>query len=486
MSVSIPWILLLFFSCTDDASYVGFRKDPRLATRYTEIALDYSVFLREPILTQNTSDDEISRLLVGRVDDPDLGSLEATAYFNYSPPIEPIIPTSNAVFERLQLVLKFDWYAYGSTDSTGLQLQVHELLEQLTPERLYYSGTFIPYNSTPVGDTTFALDPDAIKDNWALASDNDASNNQYYSLPVPLSSTLGESLLNDLINDRPLIDDFAAFSAKYTGFAVTMPVGDKILGFTPVYTLPTPTITDSRLVLTYKEDTTTVKVDFPIYYASVNNTLNPVVSFTYLAPDRTGSAVEGVQPFTGMVPTDGKLYVQSGVGIVPKFDLTKVYDYFDTVEYPIINSAELVLDNTYTGRTPEDFQLLLLDSLNQFRGIYLDTLVNGKNVNDPYLIKIQPGIVPLLAGGSETRVAVLNALTGSTASINQETGKIGLTVMNEFFQQIITNKTSPRRALSFAFYPLDNEFKKSVSVLKMNPSSARLKIYYSKPLTGLP
>jgi hypothetical protein len=45
--------------------------------------------MREPILTQNIADDEISRLLVGRVSDPDLGDLEAKAYFNFSPPIEP-------------------------------------------------------------------------------------------------------------------------------------------------------------------------------------------------------------------------------------------------------------------------------------------------------------------------------------------------------------------------------------------------------------
>ncbi len=467
---------------------MGFRKDPRLGTRYIEIPLDFSVILREPILTQNIADDEISRLLVGRVLDPDLGNLEAKAYFNFSPPIQPVFPTTNAQFVSLQLVLKFDFYSYGATDSSDMQLTLHELDEQLTTERLYYSGTTIGYNPVPTGDTTFALGPAELRNGWEKASDNDATNNVYYNLPIKIDGPIGPSLLNDLINDRNTIDDFTLFSARYRGFALTMPVGNKILGFTPVYTLPTPLPVDSRIVLTYKESGTTQVVDFPIYYAQVNNTLNPVVTYTLLEPSRAGSVVDGLQPFVDLIPSDGKLYAQSGTGILPKFDLTKVYQYFDTVEFPIINSAELVLENEYTGRTPEDFQLLLLDSMNQFRGVFVDTVVAGNpiQINDPYLFKIQPGIVPLSAGADETRVAILNELTGSSASVDQTTGKVGLTILTEFFQQIITNMDSPRRAKSFALFPLDTEFKKTVSILKLNASSAKLKIYYSKPLTTLP
>jgi hypothetical protein len=446
-----------------------------------EIPLDYSVIMREPILMQNIADDEISRLLVGRVSDPDLGDLEAKAYFNFSPPIEPVFPSPNAQFVSLKLVLKFDFYSYGATDSSDMQLTVHELDEQLTTERLYYSGTTISYNNTPVGDTIFALGPTELREGWDKASDNDATNNLYYNLPINIEGPIGPSLLNDLINDRVTIDDFGLFSARYRGFAVTMPVGNKILGFTPVYTLPTPLAVDSRLVLTYTESGTTQIVDFPIYFTQINNVLNPVVTFTYLDPRRTGSAIDGIQPFTDLVPSDGNIYAQSGTGIIPKFHLSKFYEYFDTVEYPVINSAELVLDNTYTGRTPEDFELLLLDSANQFRPYLLPSTGDP----DPYLARINPGIVPL-AAGEETQVAVLNELTGATASIDQETGKVGLTILTEFFQQIVNYKDQPRRASAFALHPLDNEFNKTVSTLKLNSSSARLRIYYSKPLTSLP
>lgn len=460
---------------------MGFPKDPKLGTRYVEIPLDYSVIMREPIITQNIADDEISRLLVGRISDPDIGDLEAKAYFNFSPPIESVFPTENAVFVSLKLILKFDYYTFGATDSSDMQLTIHEVDEQLTPERVYYSGTTITYNAVPVGDTTFALGPQEIKEGWELATDNDATNNEYFNLPITINGPIGPSLLHDLTFDRNTIDDFAAFSARYKGFAVTMPVGNKILGFTPVYTLPTPLAVDSRIELTYTESGTRQTVDFPIYYAtpaSSNNSLSAVVSYSYLEPTRTGTAIDGLLPFVDLVPTDGNLYAQSGTGIMPKVDLAKFYNYFDTVKYPVINTAELVLDNTYTGRTPQNIELLLLDSANDFRPYLLE----GTTTIDPYFLLIGAGIVPL-AVGTDSQVAMLNELSGSNTSIDQATGKVNRILVTEFFQQLLFHKNEPRKASSFALHPLDNEFNKSVSLLKLSPSSAKLRVYYSTPST---
>jgi len=468
---------------------VGFRKDPRLATRLVEIPLDYGVFLREPITTQNTSEDDLSRLLVGKYSDPALGDIEAKAFFNFSPPIETVFPNEGATFESLELQLKFDYYSYGATDSSDLELNVYEILEPMSSERVYYSGTQIAIATSHIGETIIAPGPSELKEGWARYADNDATNNKYLTIKINLSGTIGPSLLNNLINERTIFDDFGAFSARYPGFAVTMPFGNKILGFTPVYSLPTPTDIDSKIILKYNESGTTVAVDFPIYYSSINGVLNPVVTFSFVESDRSAGPLNGILPFQDFMPADNQMYVQSCTGIMAKFELAKVYAYFDTIENAVINSAEMVFENASTSvRAPQQFELLLLDSLNQFRGLYLDTLIAGQNIqiNDPYLLKIQQGIVPLAISATDSRVAILNELTGQTASIDQTTGKVGMTVLTEFFQQIIANKKSPRRAKAFAFHPLDNEFEKTVSSLKLDPSSAKVKIYYSKPLTSLP
>jgi len=489
-ALTLTWVFLLIVSCADDAALVGFRKDPRLGTQYVEIPLDYGVILHEPISTQNIANDDLARLMVGRAVDPDLGTLEATAYFNFSPPIQTAFPSASAVFKSLTLQLKFDYYSYGSTDSTDMQLNVHELTEQMTPDHIYYSGTPTPYNPTVIGDTTFAIGPLEMAAGWALASDNDLSNDVFFSMPIPLTNTaIGQNLLSDLIGNRLVFDDFNEFSLKYPGFAIRMPVTDKILGFTPVYGLPTPSLLDSKLVLTYEESSTLITVEFPIYYATINNVIIPTVSYTYLLPDLTGSKLDGIQPFQDYTTSDNNLYVQCGTGVMAKFDLTKVYSYFDTIEYAVINEAELILDNTFASRTPRSIELLLLDSVNQFRSIYLDAgLGNGTVIKDPYIdtLYYHNAIVPLGSGLEDIHLAIYNTLYGTSVNVDQTTGDVGSTVITEFVQQIVYFKNWKYRAKSFAVHPVDNEFFKSVSALKLSPSSAKLRIYYSKPLTNLP
>ncbi len=488
IALGLVWLSLLFFSCKDDAALVGFKKDPRLATRYVEIPLNKSVYLREPVRTQNIAENELSRLLVGRASDPELGNIEAISYFNFSPPIETQFPSPTATFESLELQLKFDYYSFGSTDSTDLQLQIFELLDPLGSDQEYYGSSPVTLSPIPIGDTILAPGPDELKRGWGLYTNNDGTDNETFSFAIKLSGAIGQSLLNDLINDRGIFDDFGAFSARYPGLAVTMPVGNKILGFTPVYTLPTPSSFDSKLILKYKEGANTVVVDFPIYYTAIGGQLIPVVSFTSLSSDRTGGPLDGVLPFQDFVPTDNNLYVQSGLGLLAKFELDKYYEYFDTVENAIINSAEIVLNNTSTLRAPQNLQFLLLDSVNNFRGLYLDTVINGATIqiNDPYLVRIQSGIIPLTVSETESRAAVLNDLSGGTFSVIQETGKVRLTIMTEFFQQIVKYKTHKRRAKAMALYPEQPEFEKTISALKLDAASATLKIYYSKPLTSLP
>ena len=474
---------------------VGFRKDPKLSTRYVEIPLDYSVYSYEPIRTQNTAEDDIARLLVGRVSDAALGTIEAIANFNFSPPIETQFPTPAAAFLSLTLQLQFDYYAYGVMDSSDLQLQVHEILDQMTTDRPYYASTPIPTQSVAIGDTIIAPGPIALADGWEKYTNLDASDNKTFTLPIKLSGTMGQMLLSDLQNNRGIFNNFGEFSSRYPGLSVSMPAGNKILGFTPIYGLPTPGEFDSKLALQYLEGTDTVAVDFPIYYAAVTNstggtTLMPVVSFTSLSFDPTGGPLDGLLPFQDIHPADDKMYVQSGTGLIGKYDLTKFYTYFDTLKDVVLNSAEMVLTNTSTFRPPQKLEMVLLDDVNNFRPIYFDTVIASvpKRIKDPYLEKLEfNGAIALTAlSATDTRAVVLNAITNNTIPVNQQTGVVSLTILTEFYQQILKEKSHPRKATAFSILPVNTEFSKTVSALNLNASSAVLKIYYSKPLTSLP
>jgi hypothetical protein len=437
----------------------------------------------------------LARLLVGRVSDPALGNLEATANFNFSPPIETQFPTPAASFVSLTLQLKFDYYAYGVMDSSDLQLQIFEILDQLTTDRVYFASTPVTTQPVAIGDTIIAPGPVELKDGWERNTNVDATDNISFTIPIKLSGAMGQMLLSDLQNNRGIFESFGEFSSKYPGLSVSMPAGNKILGFTPLYGLPTPGPDDSKLILKYVEGTTPVVVDFPIYYASVSttsgNVLMPVVSFSAVSFDPTGGPLDGLLPFQDIHPSDNKMYVQSGTGLIGKFDFANFYTYFDTLKDVVINSAEMVLTNTSTFQAPQKLEMVLLDEQNNFRSIYLDT-VNASgdpsSIKDPYLAKLEfyDAVALTAVSATDTRAVILNAISTNIVPVNQQTGEVGRTILTEFYQQILNEKTHPRRATAFSILPVDNEFRKTVSALNLNASSAVIRVYYSKPLTSLP
>lgn len=482
--LALGWVLFLFSSCKDDAALVGFRKDAKLGTRYVEIPLVQSTILRSPISTRNFLDEDLARILVGRYNDPAFGNIEAKGYFTLSIPLQTTFIEPTAVFESLELHLKFDYYAYGATDSSDQRIQVFEIIDVLNPAAEFYNNTPINISGTAAGDITFAMGPVELQNAWERYVDQDLTNDSYYKLVIPLTGTsLGQNMLDDLVNNPLMFQNFDEFTARYPGLAVTMIQGNKILGITPVYSLPTPDVVDSKLILKYTYGTSSGSVEFPIYYGAVNGVGIPVVSFSTISSDRTSTPLEGIIPFEDLVPATNSMYVQSGTGILAKYDLGNFYQYVDSLDNVIINSAEMVFTNTSENRPPQRIELRVLDSTNQFRDIYSDPV---KRINDQYLVKIQSGINVTGIGEDESAVSILTALTGATIPVDQETRKIGSTILTEFFQQIYNYKNDPRRVKAFAVCPLDYEIGKTTSSLILNQPSATLRIYYSKPLTSLP
>src|SRR5262245_37056559 len=63
--LSLCFLLVIFLACKDDAIYIGFPKDPRLSTFYTEIPLNPTLLFSDSIATQNVPADKYKRILVG-------------------------------------------------------------------------------------------------------------------------------------------------------------------------------------------------------------------------------------------------------------------------------------------------------------------------------------------------------------------------------------------------------------------------------------
>jgi hypothetical protein len=72
----LVFLVLLFFSCKDDAAIVGFPKDARLKSYFVDIPLNPSVIKFGAILTRNGPNDKLARIMVGKYNDPNLGNIE--------------------------------------------------------------------------------------------------------------------------------------------------------------------------------------------------------------------------------------------------------------------------------------------------------------------------------------------------------------------------------------------------------------------------
>ena len=203
------------------------------------------------------------------------------------------------------------------------------------------------------------------------------------------------------------------------------------------------------------------------------------MSFSNITTDRSASALNGAQPFKEFVPPDNHFYVQSGTALVTKIDLTSFYNYVDTIENAVFNSAELVVTNTSQKKAPFFVQLRILDSTNHFRAPYIDSLVNDVIVNTlpPYLSKIPTAW--FIATGS-TSIDVRGD-QGSTIRVATDTYEIGKIFITEFCQQVYRHKHDKRRITTLALMPSESEFQKSVNGLVLD-GNIKLRLYYSKPV----
>ncbi len=483
------FLIIVFFSCKDDSAFIGLKKDPRLKADYVDIPLYPSVVNYNTILTQNFSDDlgssgdPFGRTMIGKITDPRFGSVTATTYLNFGPPLTIFTPDPAATADSIVMELALDFYQIGSSGTTLQTFEVHELLDTLNAIG-YYSSSTVPYSSAVVAKNSFAIDPDYFASSLTAKADADTSNDQSVKLRLTLPVTLAQNILQEFIDNTAAASDFSVFSGKYKGYALVPKACDKIFGIDPVIAAPYNR-RQSRVILYYTSGGVQSAVTLPMYPAinSITGISNNVVSFTSFSTDRSGSALNGIQPFKDFNPTDGYCYVQGGTALVTKFDLRDFYKYVDTLKNVIINSAQLVTNNTVTEGYLSSVRLRVLDSLNTFRNPYEDSLINDviqNNIPKPIFRKKASTVFSF--GSADTSPTVDLLMLGSAASpISLDSYQLDGAILTDFCQRIVTDGHNPQRIKWIAMVPNDNEFRKSLNLLVLDPTT-KLRVYYSQPI----
>lgn len=476
-------VALFLFACLDEDNILGFpNQNQKFKLSYIEIPIESSVLLFDSLRTSNHYSDEtnnVRRLLVGRYDDPVFGYTVAEAYTQIIPVNSEVVKPANSVYDSVSLVLNFDLYHYGPSNSSVETYSIHEVTEKLTHRggKDYYSFSKVAYDPAKLGEKSLQLSAERLD---TMVNRTDTT----ISLSIPLLSEYGERLFNAWDNDGNVFTDFQKFSEAFKGLAlVGGDANQKVVGFSVG--------ANSKVVLHYHTSTDTLTYDFLI---------SNVVSSSNISVDRSGTDLSSLStPYQEFIPSNAnKRYIQSGSLVVTKLDLSAFTQYFATFNNKVlINSAELSISGI---DAPGDF--------NPPGNLYIQVLANNNRLKKFKSTNQDTTDMRLYTNSS---LAVTNGLQGLATSIintdsiysvmadsQQEFASLVYNADSKsykgfitlFLQELTQDETDTNSNLTktkftnLVLYPGKPFGAKSLNRVGFDKSNMKLKVYYSTAITN--
>lgn len=460
---------LLFLSCEEDITLLGYKADDRFGVHYWDIPLESSLLLIDSLRTSNLSQ-ETQRLLMGRYTDDLLGEVNASFYTQYYR--NGSLPDSLALatFDSIALTLAFDDYFYGSRDATPQEIAIYELEEELanvlTEIPRYYNNS-VKQLGAQIGSYTFTLDPVLLEDNIANRAAN--KKDSVYTIRMLLDPAFGQRLFEAAVraDNATTVEDSAfvkldQFIKLFKGISVQAVQGDKIYGISP-------TKEETQMQLYF-----TLNGRQRILQFSMGN----LSSFSTILSDKTGSDVEGLETFNQEYQTaSGNRYIQNGVGILTKVKLDNFVNYpgLDTIPTMIINSAELRINDVAVqpkgSPAPTQAILRLLGDDNRFR--------QAQNQQDTTLLQQYNRTL-------NTGFVILDDFQrGDQVFFNyNEEKNTYSSFITLFIQELYKQKVAGGTLLTnLAIFPVAPPAGKSVNRVRFHSDNITLRIYFTVPVT---
>jgi hypothetical protein len=477
-------VALFFFSCQEESSVLGYKNpNSKFKVSYVEIPITSSVILRDSLRTSNfTYSGEINRLLVGNYTDDVFGNISATAFTQFFTTSQAKVGAT-AAFDSISLQLKFDLYNYGSQATTPQTISIHEISKELKTDSLRYlfNRTNTPYAGL-LGTKIFSINPTDFNKFATSSEDQDT----VITIRLPLDFSFGQRLFNSALKYRDATTAadstfvrFSEFVKEFKGIVVKSEAGDKIVGFGP-------TSTQSRITLHYHE----ADVDS----LSISLAFNPAVGYNQITSDRSATELSALtQYYQESLNSSDKRYIQSGIGILTKLDLSKFYEFADTVPHVLINSAELSIESVEPSphAPPSILSLRVLETNNRMNQFSLTSPQDQIDILAykgflRYDIPTQNS-APIVENDSVFYVSGDRAdyLTYSSSNLSYSA------VMTLFFQQLTLDDDTKTKFKSFILYPgsqassvpAGQSGSKSVNRVVFPKDKIKLKVFYTKPST---
>lgn len=415
---------------------------------YAEIPLESSVLLMDSLRTTSVSG-ETNRILAGSYEDPVFGPALATAYFQYRPYDVTASITASSVFDSVTFSMLVDYYHYGSTGQTTLSFDIHEVTQELNQEDLYFFNSNVGISNASIGSNTIVVNSDFFKKEY---EDKDADS--VITLKIKLDNNFGQRLFDAINPEDVNYTDFDLFKETFKGLAIVTQQADKIIGFNPINL-------KSSITLHY-HDGTTAKTESFVF--------SQCVTFSNISSDRSTTELSGLNQYFSDFDPGMKRYIQGGASIVTKLDISKFYDYIDTITNVMVNSAELEITGVEASSNlvpPQGLSMSMLRTNNRYTSLASN--------QDTLTFKAFSGLLIMddnLKFFAAERTGTKLSLEHST-TLNSYNGLPTL-----FFQKLIDLKST--RYPYWALRPLNPEPGKSVHRTLFPKDKIKLKFYYTR------
>lgn len=511
-------VLIFLISCEDDSYLLGFKGKTKFKGRYQELVFDgekSSVLLLDSVFTdQDFSADREDlapyRFLIGGYSDPDFGNVNAHIYARYLPSVPTYFNKDKETveFKSATVQLLLDFYAYGPEVTIDEVVNVYDL-ENSDPTPIdffhrYVNSTVLPHSATPIAQLTikkYDVDTDTFTpfeltdSKFREQSDRSPSARDKIMLHGELDEEFAFRIFNWIASrgDTALVSDtlLTQFRAEFPGLAFESTKNSRLIGINPVSGFSCLTLYHKT---PSKDTVKTVLYFTPFPYVGANG-------FTNITTLRSGGA-SGIsvpqERYFPSGPYENERYIQEGGGLITELDLGQFYNFIDTMENIIINSAEISMDvkSFPIGMPPPPSLYSLIMKEEGGKIVALDSTVQedfdkmSEFVGNVYTDLSNFAIASELSAASPVK------LTFNETKM-QYTGYATL-----FFQRLFENKDKPELNIEhIGFYPATSPILKilyastpntgypllksgtgnSVNRAVINASGIKLKLYYTVP-----
>jgi hypothetical protein len=483
----------LLAGCKDDEAIIGFQKEvPRLGAFYHEFTLPATTILKDSVRTDNIRiylnqavSVDLDRIMVGKVNDPVFGEMTTTPYFQFLPPsTNAKIKLGSPTFDKITLTLLFDYYFYGDTTVEADQnIKVYEVQSPgLNRNNKYFSFSEVSIADSPIGEATWTFNPDSVRKSLLNNTDGNTTNDRVDSLYFELDQTFGQKLFDSLVQtkDTLFLADIDRFQETFNGLALIPSQTNIVMGFNP-------SKVSTRLTIYFSYVDGSGNPRKARYNMSLANPL--CASFTKIETNRGSSFLSGLtQPYTEFNTGDAYTYTQSGSGVFTRLDLTPVYNYFDTIASPMLNSAEIYIPALSTSERnhfgkPRSLYYMLTDDNNKFHRAFTTVALTDSTsaptadeaIQTKYYVEFGENF-SIHARGDDT-----NGL--KIPLTDDASGTLYKGYMTEFFQyQLRLPSNNLPRFKYAALIPSDAPVGKSLNGITLKGDQIKLRVYYSKAL----